>query len=136
MSHLHEFEIAGERYGIADPEYNFGEAVISKMRAKLGKSLDGVTSFRYNFGDDWEHKVKAEKVLPLGTCPAPMCIAGANACPPEDVGDPHGYADFLEAIADPPIRNTRICSTGASTTSTLPIFGIQSTSQRLQRIKA
>jgi hypothetical protein len=26
---------------------------------------------------------------------------GENACPPEDVGGPGGYADFLTAIADP-----------------------------------
>ena len=27
-SHLHEFEIAGERYGIPDPEFGFREPVI------------------------------------------------------------------------------------------------------------
>lgn len=30
-----------------------------------------------------------------------MCIAGENACPPDDVGGPHGYALFLEALGDP-----------------------------------
>ena len=30
-----------------------------------------------------------------------VCLDGQNACPPEDVGGTHGYADFLEAIADP-----------------------------------
>jgi hypothetical protein len=29
------------------------------------------------------------------------CLAGENACPPEDVGGPPGYAHFLEAIQDP-----------------------------------
>jgi hypothetical protein len=29
-----------------------------------------------------------------------MCIAGANACPPEDVGGPPGYIDFVQAMAD------------------------------------
>lgn len=29
-----------------------------------------------------------------------QCVAGENVCPPEDVGGPHGYARFLEAIAD------------------------------------
>jgi len=28
----------------------------------------------------------------------PLCIAGARACPPEDVG---GYENFLEAMRDP-----------------------------------
>ena len=29
------------------------------------------------------------------------CLAGENACPPEDVGGPPGYEEFLRAIADP-----------------------------------
>ena len=29
------------------------------------------------------------------------CIAGENACPPEDVGGPHSYFEFLAAIKDP-----------------------------------
>lgn len=29
------------------------------------------------------------------------CIDGANASPPEDVGGAPGYADFLDALADP-----------------------------------
>jgi hypothetical protein len=30
-----------------------------------------------------------------------MCLAGANACPPEDVGGIGGYMDFLQAMSDP-----------------------------------
>ncbi len=29
------------------------------------------------------------------------CLAGENACPPEDVGGPPGYAEFLRVIANP-----------------------------------
>jgi transposase InsO family protein len=29
------------------------------------------------------------------------CIAGENTCPPEDVGGPHAYIDFLAALKDP-----------------------------------
>jgi hypothetical protein len=31
----------------------------------------------------------------------PRCIAGAGACPPEDVGGTVGYADFLQIIRNP-----------------------------------
>ena len=31
----------------------------------------------------------------------PRCVAGENACPPEDVGGPFGYADYAEAVSDP-----------------------------------
>ena len=32
---------------------------------------------------------------------APLVLAGANACPPEDVGGSTGYADFLRVMANP-----------------------------------
>ena len=31
----------------------------------------------------------------------PRCVAGENACPPEDVGGVWGYVDFLQAINNP-----------------------------------
>jgi hypothetical protein len=31
----------------------------------------------------------------------PVCLEGSRACPPEDVGGLWGYAEVLEAIADP-----------------------------------
>src|SRR5437879_8086205 len=33
--------------------------------------------------------------------PLPLCLAGARACPPEDVGGLPGYENFLEAMRDP-----------------------------------
>ena len=102
--HLHEFEIAGERYGIPDPDFDWGVPVRSERRVRLVTALSGSKTFRYtyDFGDGWEHRIKVEKVLPpdpaLGT---PLCLAGANACPPEDVGGSPGYLDFVDAVSDP-----------------------------------
>ena len=40
-------------------------------------------------------------VPPKAGAPPIVCLAGANACPPEDVGGSSGYAEFLEVLADP-----------------------------------
>lgn len=101
--HLHEFEIAGENYGIPDPD-GWGPPVNPEARKTLIKALSGKKSFRYlyDFGDSWDHLIKVEKVLPAIACPqVPYCVDGANACPPEDVDGEPGYAEFLEAMADP-----------------------------------
>ena len=31
----------------------------------------------------------------------PVCVEGARACPPEDVGGTPGYEEYLDAMADP-----------------------------------
>jgi hypothetical protein len=45
--------------------------------------------------------VEFEEQRPAARGAYPRCIAGAGACPPEDVGGVAGYAEFLRAMADP-----------------------------------
>jgi hypothetical protein len=101
--HLHEFEIDGVRYGTDDDE-GWGEPPRDEHRAKLGKVAAKGARFiyLYDFGDGWEHRIEVEDVVPLepGTT-YPRCVTGRRARPPEDVGGTWGYAEFLEAIADP-----------------------------------
>lgn len=59
------------------------------------------TVYEYDFGDGWEHAVVLEDVLPGDGRKYPRCVAGARACPPEDVGGVRGYEEFLQAIANP-----------------------------------
>ena len=43
--------------------------------------------YEYDFGDSWEHVIKVEDLIaPKSGMPQIVCLAGANACPPEDVG--------------------------------------------------
>jgi hypothetical protein len=55
----------------------------------------------YDFGDSWEHGVVLEDELPGDGGSYPRCVVGARRCPPEDVGGPPGYENFLKAIGDP-----------------------------------
>lgn len=106
-SHLHEYEIARQRYGVPDDDDDWPGArpLHDERRVRLKPFIEtGVRRFtyQYDFGDNWEHVIKVEDlVLPKAGTPPIVCLAGANACPPEDVGGYPGYAEFLEALADP-----------------------------------
>ena len=56
--------------------------------------------YRYDFGDDWEHEIRVERVIADRTAGI-ECTGGARACPPEDCGGPHGYMQLIEVLGDP-----------------------------------
>jgi hypothetical protein len=102
-SHLHQFIVAGVFYGTLDGEG--GTETLNEKRYTLVDLAPGPKSafiYEYDFGDGWEHKIVVEKVLP----PNPalkhaICLAGKNACPPDDSGGMFGYYETLAAVADP-----------------------------------
>ena len=57
-------------------------------------------TYIYDFGDDWEHKILLEKILPEKVLKA-SCMSGSGACPPEDCGGPWGYERLKEILKDP-----------------------------------
>jgi hypothetical protein len=102
--HLHEFVIGHDHYGIPDPDHDTPPPIQREERFTLGAALGARKAFTYlyDYGDGWEHRVTVEKILPPDPgMKSPRCLDGANACPPEDVGGPPGYIEFLEAINDP-----------------------------------
>ena len=57
--------------------------------------------YLYDFGDAWSHSVKVEKIEPaIPGLTYPFLLHASGRCPPEDVGGPDGYAEFLRIIAD------------------------------------
>ncbi|CDS50458.1 TnpR protein [Polaromonas sp. CG9_12] len=102
--HLHEFVFADERYSARIPGWDMLEDVQDESSVTLQQALGARKTFMYvyDFGDDWCHKVKVEKIIALDApLPLAVCLEGENACPPEDVGGWPGYAEFLLALADP-----------------------------------
>ncbi len=100
-SHLHEFVIAGETYGMPDADYEVKDETEFRLEQVVPIPKLHFT-YRYDLGDNWEHILLVEKILPPEPGRLyPRCLAGQNACPPEDVGGHGGYAHFLEAIRDP-----------------------------------
>ncbi len=102
-SDLHEFSLNGKRYGEPNPEDE--ENVIDERTVRLRdlalSNGDGI-GYVYDFGDDWQHQLVLEaKLVSAPQSLYPACIAGERNSPPEDVGGVDGYADFLDAIANP-----------------------------------
>jgi len=106
-SHLHEFTIGGEQYGMRDPDGGFmdDDPPRSERTARLAGLLGwkgAKARYTYDFGDGWEHQIVVEKVLPpTADLECPACIAGQLACPPEDCGGVGGYYNLLEIIGNP-----------------------------------
>ena len=106
-SHLHQFMIGNSSYGPADLDGGWSETRtldekkfrLSDVEAEMRQRFIYV----YDFGDSWQHKIKLEKVIVPDEKPPgyPVLLAGERACPPEDIGGPPGYEDFLAAISGP-----------------------------------
>lgn len=74
---------------------------VDAEKVSLGKLLPEVGSrvdFSYDFGDGWRHRVVTEAIQPAPS--EVKVLAGRNNCPPDDVGGPWGYADFVAAITN------------------------------------
>jgi hypothetical protein len=104
-SHLHQFEKGGEYWGVPDDDAIEGDIeVVDEGRvpvSKLLKTNGDSMVYVYDFGDDWRHEVVLEKIVTSEAPTKPICLGGERRCPPEDVGGPHGYHEFLEVIFQP-----------------------------------
>jgi hypothetical protein len=103
-SHLYEIRARDVGWGLPDPDW--GDGPLDARKTRLIDVLEDVgvktLKYLYDFGDGWEHTVKLQRItaaIPIAEYP--LLIDAVGRCPPEDVGGPWGYADFLEAITDP-----------------------------------
>jgi hypothetical protein len=100
-SHLHLFMV--DRAAIGDPrqldvDEDEDRVSVGALAARGVKAFDYV----YDMGDSWEHRITIEGSGPLEPGRAyPACTGGKRACPPEDSGGVWGFAEMLEAVADP-----------------------------------
>ena len=102
----HLYEIRARDVGWGEPDPDWGDGPLDARKTRLVDVLEDVGTktlrYLYDFGDGWEHTIKVERIIPAVPGVAYPCLIDATGrCPPEDVGGPWGYADFLEAIRDP-----------------------------------
>lgn len=108
-SHLHRFQVGDDGY--ADPmlmeedmqEFGYIDSTGTKVSEILPKSGKRFRfEYEYDFGDGWQHEIVFEGCLRAEPGSRyPVCVEGARACPPEDVGGAPGYDEYLKAMADP-----------------------------------
>ena len=113
--HLHEFHVmSGDQIvTILLPDEEMYDAPDATER-KIEKGVELAEYFPqspklkyiYDFGDYWEHDITLVRHLPKHHISAIYCVDGEGRTPPEDVGGPGGYEEFLEIINDPlhPLR--------------------------------
>ncbi|WP_353937509.1 plasmid pRiA4b ORF-3 family protein [Sinorhizobium meliloti] len=108
-SHLHQFNIGGLIYGA--PEFDedglsdsrtFEATEVRMIDLQFPYEENPLTIlYEYDFGDNWRHLLRLERVARQEGVKYPRCLAGKRSGPPEDVGGTSGYADFLDAWLDP-----------------------------------
>ncbi|KKK72253.1 hypothetical protein LCGC14_2905730, partial [marine sediment metagenome] len=104
-SHLHLFDHYGIFYSEPQDEMwddmdteDYTDIRVSDLLQRENDTL----IYEYDFGDDWEHQIVLEKILPeTGETQLPVCLKGKMNCPPENSGGVWGYAEMLEILKDP-----------------------------------
>ncbi|RJO74857.1 plasmid pRiA4b ORF-3 family protein [Nocardia panacis] len=110
-SHLHQFG-SGPSYYDPLTEYYLcpymteddDQPGVPEEQVRLDEVLqqpDDALFYCYDFGDDWQHTITLETVLPRSTdAPPAICLDGQRPGPPEDCGGIEGY-ELVAAAADP-----------------------------------
>ena len=106
-SHLHHF-VKGRSYYVhktEDDDFWGNNSDIDYAKIKISDLLSFEKDkiiYEYDFGDDWDHDIVLEKILPYDNkLVYPICVKGKMNCPPEGCGGVLGYAYMLEVIKDP-----------------------------------
>lgn len=135
-SHLHQFIVGREYYGVPDPHFP------GSTRSERNVRLDQVANegdtilYEYDFGDGWAHALKIEKTLPVqaGTR-YPVCLAGKRACPPEDCGGVPGYEHMLEILSDPRHEEYEEMCEWLGGEFDLEVFDVKGVNEGLRKIR-
>lgn len=108
-SHLHGFGSGPAFYSAETERYLCpydvaeGEAGIPEREVRLDEVLADPGDklfYAYDYGDDWQHEIVLEAVLPrTGTSRRAICTGGQRRGPAEDCGGAHCY-ELIEAATD------------------------------------
>jgi hypothetical protein len=99
--HLHVFETPYGSFGTAGTDLGY-RAETSATLEQVASAVNDKLCYTYDFGDDWDHDIRVEKVLDDNEQAGyPRCTGGRRAAPPEDCGGIWGYAELVRVLSDP-----------------------------------
>lgn len=108
--HLHSFYVENVEYtDIEFFEDGDGEEVEDELVfliEDLGMARDDSFTYVYDYGDNWDHTILIEDVIPAEAVPGEerafgVCIGGERAAPPEDCGGIDGYEELIKILKRP-----------------------------------
>lgn len=89
---MHEFSGAGQVHRMPTG------VPLNRLLATTGDELE----YLYDFGDNWRHRVTLEaRLRPEEDALYPRCMAGERNGPPEDIGGPYAYLEYLRSSREP-----------------------------------
>ena len=87
----------GERHYLAEDGEVSRELTLADLSLRLRQRM----VYEYDFDDFWEHEIRVEtRKNSKKDKSYPLCVDGARAGPPEDVGGLGGYERLLERLYD------------------------------------
>jgi len=103
--HLHQFKITHPKthekvlIGIPDDDFDWSRATLPGWKTSIADYFtieNRSATYEYDFGDGWQHRVRLERIEQARPgFDYPHCVAGARACPPENVGGTWGFENAL-----------------------------------------
>jgi len=98
-THLHVFRVGDAEYSDPEMKVKLAKDEFSARLFRIAPKVGDAFTYEYDFGDSWDHTITVEAVSENDDrYPGhPVCIAGENACPPEDCGGVPGYERLVEA---------------------------------------
>lgn len=110
--HLHRFILSQDDYGKpmeiiapADVERDDEDTHHLESEVRLSEVLqanswteDRTIIYHYDFGDDWKHTIKLERIISQYNKSYSQCTLMKGDAPPEDVGGPPGFQYVLDVL--------------------------------------
>ena len=106
-SHLFMFRVGDTVIGEPSRESDWYDGEFKDAKKLLVRQflekIDDEICYEYDFGDSWDHTITVTQRIDRSELMfnVPRCIAGENACPPEDCGGFPGFENLKQILADP-----------------------------------